>query len=56
MKQVQVGGNAFVNGTLLRGHFVQRSCALHEALTCEGVEAIVKEVSRIVSHCPAQTR
>lgn len=54
MEQVQVGGNAFVNGTLLHGRFVLRSCALHYALTVDDVEAVVEEVSRVGAHCLAQ--
>ncbi len=54
MEEIQVGGNAFVNGTLLCGRFVLRSCALHYALTSEDVEAIVEEVSRVGSRCLAQ--
>jgi aromatic-L-amino-acid/L-tryptophan decarboxylase len=51
MEEVQIGGNAFVNGTLVDGRFVLRSCALHYALTRDDVEAIVEEVSRVGAHC-----
>jgi len=54
MDQVQVAGNAFVNGTLLSGRFTLRSCALHYALTREDVEAIVEEVSRVGARCLTQ--
>lgn len=53
MEEVQIGGKAFVNGTLLRGHFVLRSCALHYALTVDDVEAIVEEVRRVGERCLA---
>lgn len=53
MEEVQIGGNAFVNGTLLRGRFVLRSCALHYALTVDDVEAIVEEVRRVGERCLA---
>jgi aromatic-L-amino-acid/L-tryptophan decarboxylase len=54
MEEVQVAGNAFVNGTLLSGRFALRSCALHYALTREDVEAIVEEVSRVGARCLTQ--
>ena len=47
MEEVQVRGKAFVNGTILRGRFVLRSCALHYALTEDDVVAIVKEVCQV---------
>jgi glutamate/tyrosine decarboxylase-like PLP-dependent enzyme len=50
----QVGGNAFVNATLLGGLHILRSCALHDALTSEDVEAIVEEVSPVGARCLAQ--
>ena len=40
MEEVQVRGKAFVNGTILHGRFVLRSCALHYALTEDDVVAI----------------
>ena len=46
MEEVQAGGKAFVNGTMLHGRFVLRSCALHYALTEEDMVAIVEEVLR----------
>jgi len=47
MEELQVGGKAFVNGTLVHGRFVLRSCALHYALTKDDVEAIVEEVRAV---------
>ena len=44
VEEVQAGGKAFVNGTILHGHFVLRSCALHYALAEEDVMAIIEEV------------
>ncbi len=51
MEQVQAGGKAFVNGTLLHDRFVLRSCALHYALTKTDVEAIVEEVRQVGERC-----
>jgi len=51
MEEVQIGGNAFVNGTLVHGRFVLRSCALHFALTVDDVEAIVEEVRQVGERC-----
>jgi aromatic-L-amino-acid decarboxylase len=53
MEQVQIGGKAFVNGTLVRGRFALRSCALHYALTKADVEAIIEEVRTVGAHCLA---
>jgi aromatic-L-amino-acid/L-tryptophan decarboxylase len=53
MEEVQVRGNAFVNGTLVHGHFVLRSCALHYALTPDDVEAIIEEVRSVGESCLA---
>ena len=53
MEEVQVRGKAFVNGTILRGRFVLRSCALHYALTEDDVVAIVKEVCQVGERCLA---
>jgi aromatic-L-amino-acid decarboxylase len=50
MEEIQAGGNAFVNGTILRGRFVLRSCALHYALTEDDVVAIIQEVCRFGEH------
>jgi len=47
MAEIQVGGKAFLNGTMLRGHFVLRSCALHYALIEQDVAAILEEVRRV---------
>jgi aromatic-L-amino-acid/L-tryptophan decarboxylase len=47
MEEVQAGGKAFVNGTILRDRFVLRSCALHYALTEDDVVAIIEEVCRV---------
>jgi aromatic-L-amino-acid/L-tryptophan decarboxylase len=53
MEEVQDGGKAFVNGTILHGRFVLRSCALHYALTEEDVVAIIEEVRCIGAQCAA---
>ena len=53
MEEVQIGGKAFVNGTLLRGRFVLRACALHYALTEDDVVAIIEEVLRAGAQCVA---
>ena len=47
MEEVQAGGKAFVNGTILHGRFVLRSCALHYALTEDDVVAIIEEVCHV---------
>jgi aromatic-L-amino-acid/L-tryptophan decarboxylase len=51
MEEIQTGGNVFVNGTILHGHFVLRSCALHYALTEDDVVAIIEEVRCIGAQC-----
>ena len=51
MEEVQASGNAFVNGTILHGRFVLRSCALHYALTEEDVVAIIEEVRQVGKNC-----
>jgi aromatic-L-amino-acid decarboxylase len=53
MEEVQAGGKAFVNGTVLHDRFVLRSCALHYALTEDDVEAIIEEVLRVGEQCVA---
>ena len=53
MEEIQVGGNAFLNGIILRGRFVLRSCALHYALTEQDVVAIIEEVRRVGAQCIA---
>ena len=55
MEEMQIGGKAFVNGTVLRGRFALRSCALHYALTEADVEAIVQEVQQVGERCLAQS-
>ena len=47
MEEVQAGGKAFVNGTILHGRFVLRSCAFHFALTEDDVVAIIEEVCHV---------
>jgi aromatic-L-amino-acid/L-tryptophan decarboxylase len=51
MEEIQAHGNTFVNGTILHGRFVLRSCALHYALTENDVVALVKEVLRVGGQC-----
>jgi glutamate/tyrosine decarboxylase-like PLP-dependent enzyme len=51
VEEVQAGGKAFVNGTILRGRFVLRSCALHYALTEDDVLAIIEEVCQVGEQC-----
>ncbi len=51
MEEVQAGGNAFVNGTVLKGRFLLRSCALHYALSEDDVVAIIEEVRRVGEQC-----
>ena len=51
MEEVQAGGKAFVNGTILHGRFVLRSCALHYALTEDDVVAIIQEVCHVGDQC-----
>jgi aromatic-L-amino-acid/L-tryptophan decarboxylase len=51
MEEVQAGGKAFVNGTILHDRFVLRSCALHYALTEDDVEAIIEEVCQVGARC-----
>ena len=53
MEEVQGSGNAFVNGTILHGRFVLRSCALHFALTEDDVVAIIEEVCQVGERCLA---
>jgi aromatic-L-amino-acid decarboxylase len=55
MEEVQTGGKAFVNGTLLHGRFVLRACALHYALTQDDVEAIIEEVRTVGERCLAHS-
>jgi aromatic-L-amino-acid/L-tryptophan decarboxylase len=51
MEELQIGGKAFLNGTLLHGRFVLRSCALHYALTEADVVAILEEVRQAGARC-----
>ncbi len=51
MKELQVGGKVFLNGTLVRGRFVLRSCALHYALTEADVVTIIEEVRQVGARC-----
>jgi glutamate/tyrosine decarboxylase-like PLP-dependent enzyme len=51
MEEIQAGGNAFVNGTILQGRFVLRSCALHYALTEDDIVAIIEEVLQVGKQC-----
>jgi aromatic-L-amino-acid decarboxylase len=43
-EDVQIGGQAFLAGTDIRGRFALRSCALHYALTEDHVDSIVGAV------------
>jgi aromatic-L-amino-acid/L-tryptophan decarboxylase len=51
MEEIQAAGKAFVNGTVLQGRFVLRSCALHYALTEKDVETIIEEVRQVGKLC-----
>ena len=51
MEEVQKRGKAFVNGTILHGRFVLRSCALHYALTEDDVVAMIEEVCHVGARC-----
>ena len=51
MEEVQTGGKAFVNGTVLQGRFVLRSCALHYALTEDDIVAMIEQVCHIGALC-----
>ena len=53
MEEVQVSGNALVNGTVMHGRFVLRCCALHYTLTEDDVVAILEEVLRVGAKCVA---
>jgi aromatic-L-amino-acid decarboxylase len=53
MEEVQAGGKAFVNGTILHDRFVLRSFALHYALTEDDVEAMIEEVCQVGERCLA---
>jgi aromatic-L-amino-acid/L-tryptophan decarboxylase len=53
MEEVQVDGEAFVNGTVLHGRFVLRCCALHYALTEQDMVAILEAVRRVGALCIA---
>jgi glutamate/tyrosine decarboxylase-like PLP-dependent enzyme len=47
MGAIQVGGEAFVSGTVLNGAFALRACILHYATTEEDVAALIATVQRI---------
>jgi aromatic-L-amino-acid decarboxylase len=51
MEEVQTGGKAFLNGTILHGRFVMRSCALHYTLTEDDVVAMIEEVCQVGARC-----
>jgi len=51
MEELQIGGKAFLNGTLLDGRFVLRSCALHYALNEADVVAMLEEVRQVGARC-----
>jgi aromatic-L-amino-acid/L-tryptophan decarboxylase len=51
MEEVQASGKAFMNGTVLHGRFVLRSCALHYALTEDDVVAMIEEVCQVGTRC-----
>jgi len=51
VEEVQTGGKAFVNGTVLQSRFVLRSCALHYALSEDDVVAMIEEVCHVGAQC-----
>jgi aromatic-L-amino-acid/L-tryptophan decarboxylase len=51
VEEVQAGGKAFVNGTVLHGRFVLRTCALHYALKGDDVVAMIEEVCKVGAKC-----
>jgi aromatic-L-amino-acid/L-tryptophan decarboxylase len=51
VEEVQAGGKAFVNGTVLHGRFVLRTCALHYALKEDDVVAMIEEVCNVGAQC-----
>ncbi len=51
MEEIQAGGKALVNGTILHDRFVLRSCALHYALTEDDVVAVIEEVCHVGAQC-----
>jgi hypothetical protein len=44
MERVQVGGEAFLSGTVLRGRFALRACVLNYGTTEEDLAALVEVV------------
>src|SRR6266566_398139 len=48
MREVQLEGEAFLSGTMLRGRFVLRACVLHALTTEEDIVALVEAVRRAV--------
>ena len=51
VEEVQAGGKTFVNGTVLPGRFVLRTCALHYALKEDDVVAMIEEVCHVGAQC-----
>ena len=50
MREVQLEGEAFLSGTMLRGCFVLRACILHSMTAEEDIVALVGAVQRAVRH------
>ncbi len=53
MREVQLEGEAFLSGTMLRGCFVLRACILHSMTAEEDIVALVGAVQRAVRHLSA---
>lgn len=51
VERLQVEGKAFLAGVEIRNKSALRSCALHYSVSREDIEAIVREVRRVVQLC-----
>ena len=54
MEGLQVGGEAFVSSTVLRGRFALRACILHYGTTEQDIAALVAATRRVGARCSAQ--